>query len=320
MSGWEGRGRIAAVALLVVGLGAAGCEAKDKAAQGPEPATSRPLRPAAQLGDEVARVGDQPIFAAEVAAQAAREGVAPRAALESLIAFNLLAARAEAVALKTGPAQVDPDQRRLLVERFLEEEFEPLIRPENLPDDELKKIYKQNEFRFVHPRLVEVALLSVYTGPLMKPEPRARAEKTAHELFAYVSKRPIRTVEDMKEIARDPAWKERKVAFWQFLQGPDRPHGPFGKNVASAIHKLQAPGETSPLIIDDSGYHIARYVDEKAPRNDPFEKVRDELKESYLPHWRKRRFTEWTNQLGAKHGMTVFTERLLSQSAPLAGR
>jgi hypothetical protein len=305
---------------LVIGLGAAGCKPEDNAAKGPGPAAQRPLRPAAQLGAEVARVGDQPIFAAEVAAQAKREGVSPKAALASLIAFNLLAARAEAMAQKPVPAEDDPGRRRLLVERFLEEEFEPLIRPDKLPEDELKKIYQQNEFRFVHPRMVEVALLSVYTGPLMKPEPRARAEKTARELFDYVSKRPIRTVEDMKEIARDPAWKERKVAFWQFLQGPDRPHGPFGKNVATAIHKLHAPGETSPLIIDDSGFHIARYVDEKAPRNDPFEKVQGELKESYLPHWRKRRFTEWTDELGAKHGMTVFTDRLLAQTGPVAGR
>src|SRR5436190_1382231 len=66
------------------------------------------------LGAVVARVGEVPIFAGEVAAQASRTGQPPRQALDQLIAFALLAEKARAAGVQ--PAAAPP--RELLVQRL----------------------------------------------------------------------------------------------------------------------------------------------------------------------------------------------------------
>ena len=44
----------------------------------------------------------------------------------------------------------------------------------------------------------------------------------------------------MCTFSRSPEWKDRKVAYRKFWQGPDQKHGPFGGNVAPAIQRYMA--------------------------------------------------------------------------------
>jgi hypothetical protein len=239
--------------------------------------------------------------------------VPAREALRQLIDFHLLAASGGAADLGGSESLSDAAMRRLMVERFLEEEFEPLVSRGQVPEADLRQLYTQFQHTFVHPRLVEVALLSVYTGPNMKPEPRARARETAFELLKHVESRAGQpTGSDFEAIAKDPVWSGRKVKYWKFLQGPDRPHGPFGKGLGTPIQKLRKPGETTGLIEEDSGYHIALYLSESAPKNVPFERARPEIEAGYFPHWRQKRFAEWTKNLSANHQVEVFADRAVA--------
>ncbi len=292
---------------LSIGMGllGGGCQGSGRA--GSHGADWTP-RAAADLGAEVARVAGQPIFASEVVAEAVRNGGSSAEALGRVIDFHLIAERARRFARPALPE--DRDRKRLMVERFVEREFEAVTRPEQVPEAQLREVYKRNETRFVHPRLVEVALLSVYTGPGMKPAPRARAKETGYALFAHVSGRPGRTPEDFQAVAADPDWKSRKVSFWRFVQGPTRKYGPFNDNVAGRIVKLTRPGETSELIVDDSGYHIARFVAEVPPKNIPFEAARAELLAGFYEPWRQQRFFEWTGKLAALHETEIYATRV----------
>jgi hypothetical protein len=129
-----------------------------------------------------------PIHAAEVTAQAQRTGSPPRQALDDLIRFQLLVERArQRVAGKTDR---DPTADPLLVQRLLERDLEPTLRPQDIPDEELRRAYEQVKTYYVRPRMVEVGLLSVYTGPNMKPAPRARAQETARLLEQHLARNP----------------------------------------------------------------------------------------------------------------------------------
>lgn len=266
--------------------------------------------PARQLGIEVARVGSHSIYAAQVVAQARHMGVPPAKALARLVELHLLAERS---AEPTDPASVlaDPAAKRLLVERLAEEEFEPSVARDKLPEADLRKMYDHFQQTFVHPRLVEVALLSVYTGPNMKAEPRARAKATAEELFKHLLNRPPtdNTAAGFEAISKEPVWSDRKVKYWRFFQGPDRPFGPFGKGVGAPIQKLRKVGDTTGLIEDDSGYHVALYLGESPAKQVPFEVARSEIAQGYFPRWRQQRFNEWTKNLAAAHKVEVFAER-----------
>jgi hypothetical protein len=80
--------------------------------------------------------------------------------------------------------------------------------------------------------------------------------------------------------------------------------------VGEALQKLHRPGETSPLIIDESGYHLARYITEQPARNLSFEQARAELVTTMYPHWKRQRFIDWTKILGANHKIEIFADRL----------
>jgi hypothetical protein len=157
-----------------------------------------------------------------------------------------------------------------------------------------------------------VALLSVYTGPGMKPEPRARAQQTARDLGEELRRRPRLTAEEAQALARAPEWRSRKVVFWRFWQGPDRNSGPFGGKVAPAVARLAHPRETSGLIEDESGFHFALYLGERAPRNVSFAEAREELREKAFPEWRRYRFEALVKRLGSERQVVIHHDRVLT--------
>jgi hypothetical protein len=259
---------------------------------------------APDLGPIVARVGEVPIFAAEVVAQAERTGKAPRLALDDLVAFHLLAEKARATGVQ--PDAVTAIPHELLVQRLLEREFEPSTRPSDIPDDELRRLYERGKDTYVHPRLVEVAILAVYTGDLMKPERRAKLRAVAQELADFVAGRPIKTADDFSAIAGLPRWNG-KVAFRRLLQGPTKPFGPA---VGAAVVRLAQPGDTTPLVEDETGLYLARYLAERPAENVTFEAVRDELRKQVYPYWRQHRFIELSARLAKGHDVEAFPGKL----------
>lgn len=255
------------------------------------------------LGDIVARVGEVPVFAAEVAEQARRTGRSPREALETLIAFNLLAERARA----GGLVPADLDVRPMLVQRLLERDFEPGTVVANVPEPEIRRWYQGDLKTYVHPRLVEIVILSSYLGGRV-PEKRAEARAIGQELAEAVARRPVRTGEDLQALAAEPAWSSR-IAVARLHQGPDKP---FSAKVGEAVMRLQKPGDTTPLIEDAVGFHIARYVGERAPRSVGFAEAREELLRRYHAPWQKVKFGELTGRLIAAQRPEVFRDRLVA--------
>jgi hypothetical protein len=291
---------------LVVALG---CGPRDPAAQ--DRAAAWVPDPAPDLGAVVARVGEVPIFAGEVEAQALASGKPPRLALEDLIAFHLLAEKARAIGIRAEQAAAAVP-RELLVQRLLEREFEPTSRDTNISDQELHRLYERGKDSFVHPRLVEIAILAVYTGARMKPEPRARARAAAQELAEHVAKRPVRTGEDLLGLAREQRWIERNVAAMRLLQGPDKPFGPA---VGAAVMRLREPGETTPLIEDETGLYIARYISERPEQNLSFAQAREQIRKQAYPHWRRQRFGEMIVRLARGHEVEAFPGRIAQSLA-----
>jgi hypothetical protein len=264
------------------------------------------------MGAVVARVGDVPIFAAEVAGQAAQTGKAPRAALEDLIDLNLLAERLRS---RWPPQDRDPEarslEREMLVQRLMERDFEATSRPEDMPDATVKTIYDASVDQFVHPRLVEVAVLSRPLGKRATPEKRAEARKTMTELAAAVALRPLRTPEDFQALAIEDQWRGRQVQYFRFQQAGDKP---YSAKFGAVVNKLKTPGETTGIIEDEGGVSIARYVGERPAANRSFEQVKQELRDAFYPRWRQAKFLEFTQQLATQHEVELHPGALAAPS------
>ena len=148
----------------------------------------------------VARVGTVEIKQADVLRQMRFSGKAPREALDELIRFELLAAAASAVVPASDPDVVQA-QAGAAVARMIAHEIEPRLGKQDVPDVVLRDVYEKARKAFVHPRLVEVAMLNVYTGARMKDAPRASAAETARALEQYLRQQPQQTVDGFQVIA-----------------------------------------------------------------------------------------------------------------------
>jgi hypothetical protein len=147
-----------------------------------------------------------------------------------------------------------------------------------------------------------VAVLAITPGKKALPSVRADARKTISELKTIVDQRKEKTAEDLQAAIADAKWHQRRVQFARFLQAGDKPYtAKFGAEVA----KMKTPGETSPVIEDDYGFYIARYLGERPPQNQTFDQVKKELREGYYPRWRQTKFLELTQRLGEAHQVEV---------------
>jgi hypothetical protein len=254
----------------------------------------------------VARVGGAEIGQAALLAQMRATGKSRQEALEDLVHFELLGlAASQAI-----PAS-DPDVRQArdaaLVQRMIERELEPHLGRGDIPDQVLREVYERARKVFVHPRLVEVAMLSVYTGPRMKPEPRARAETTARALEQQLRGRGPLTLQAFEALAAEPAWKDRKVQFSRDWQGLDEP---FPVEVGRAVQALGRAGAVTPLVTASTGYHLALYLDERPAETVSFEDAREKLRDQIFDRWRAGRFLEFVQQLAGAHAIEAYPERL----------
>jgi hypothetical protein len=269
--------------------------------------------PSADLGDVVARVGQVPIFAKQIEAEAKKSGKSVRTALDDLIASYLMAERARLQGF--APAGVsDLEVQSACVQRLLEKELDPNLRPEAVPDRDLRPLYERAREGFEHPRLVEIGILAVYTGARMQQEDRGPREQTARDLALYLKKHSTKTLDEFAAVARDPLWSGRSVVYVRMFQGADRP---LSKAVGAEVGKLHAPGDTTPLVVDTDGSFIARYISERPAENVTFEQVRGKLLSGFYEHWRRQQFLDFTTRLAQQHKVETYPDRLPSNEKGL---
>jgi hypothetical protein len=269
---------------------------------GRRPASALPWTPtpAPDLGEVVARVGEVPIFAGDVAAQAARAHRTARAALEELVALHVLAERARSSEPwpPAGPEAAEL-RKQTMVQRLLEREFEPATRPEDITDPELRVLYDRAKVTFVHPHLVEVVTIEVVTGARATAAGRSEARQSLQAVKALIDKEGARTVDDWKRLAAQ--WAGKGVKSLHFLQGPDGPRlGKFAATVSSL-----APGQETGLIEDEHGLYYVRSVGERAAKNESFEQVRGELRAGYHSRWRQRKFLDFAARAADRHDVSI---------------
>jgi hypothetical protein len=252
----------------------------------------------------VARVGAVPIFAQQVKARAAQSGVSVQQALQELVDLHALAERTRP---KMHLQPADRDARRAMVQRLLEREFEPAARPQDIPEQELRGLYESAKDKFVHPRFVKIAVLSLPVNARSGQEERARVAALARNLMARVSAASDRTAEAFAAISAEPMWKDKGIRFAQIPQGPDKP---LSSRVGQAVAQLKAAGDTTGLIEDDTGFYVARFIAEIPAANVSFEQTRDELRAGYYPQWRAQRFLDFAKRAAEAHQVESHPSRL----------
>jgi len=248
------------------------------------------------------------VTVADLEAAVRLSGRPPREVLAQMVAFELLATAAARREIEPDPEDKDR-LRQVEVQRFLAERIEPRLAPSQISDAQVRELYEKGRGQYVHPRLVKVALLAVFTGARMRPESRRREEGTARALAEAVAKEDDKSSDLFARLGHEPGWLERHVSYGEVWQAANGDH-PYPRLFGEAVARLRRAGDTTPLVCEESGCYLGRYIDERPPEDVPYEDVAATLRSAMTQPWQRRRFVELVGELAGSHEIGVDPDAL----------
>jgi hypothetical protein len=259
----------------------------------------------------VATVNGIPIFAEDVARQAAAEGTPPTEALNTLISMETLVH----AAIERHIPQSDDGVtgwKQILAQAWISRDLEPQISPDKIPLPVLKQVYEKAKEGFNHSRLVRIFVMDFYAFPSGGPQRRKQAQESAASLLTELQNlKPPITAEQLQTMAGTERWMKLDLKAGVTWQSETQP---YPESIAKAALAMQNWGELSPVIEDASGFHVLVYLGERAGAKKGFDEAESDIRNAISKQWQKQRFSEITGELMTKAEVVVNAETIVEQS------
>lgn len=226
----------------------------------------------------------------------------PRAALDDLIAFELLAAEARAAGLADDPA-VQAAVDRAAATAWLRRDFEARWTPEKLPEALVRQSYQKNRRFFDHPQL-RVGEHILVTDPDSKRPTgeadavaRALAERIRQGLLADPPGSPAEFRQRGQSFADEAHGLGLEIKAQSLGTFPRR--GRYADEFEDAAFGIEQLGVAAGPFPSRFGWHIIR-IDEIIPeKHQSFADVEAELRARVTPEVRQLEFLRATDRLAA---------------------
>lgn len=250
----------------------------------------------AKKGDVVVEVGDVKLTEEDVKEElaaippqlqpyvATKEG--KKEFIESLVKRELLYQEAKAKGIENSEKvkkDLEKIKKRLLVDAFLRESIASDVK---VDDNTLKEFYKKNEKKFVEPEKTHTKHILV------------KDKKLADEIAEKLKKSPDSFEKLAAEHSIDSSGKN----------GGDigaHEKGTLVPEYEAAMEKLKKPGDISPVVKSQFGYHIIKLVSRDKSAAPKFEDIKDEVKEEYLRENQKTMFEKIVSDLKKKYNVKL---------------
>lgn len=151
-------------------------------------------------------------------------------------------------------------------------------------DTMLKNFYNENINSYTQPMEWKLADIEVSVSPNASQEDIAKAQAKADEIVQSLQKGI-----DFTSLAKQNAQSLSGQAFMSLSQVP--------AELQKAVSELTKPGQISNPIKTAKGFVILKLVDIQEPKIQPFEKVQDKVKETYVHQHAEEKFAELRDQL-----------------------
>jgi peptidyl-prolyl cis-trans isomerase D len=155
----------------------------------------------------------------------------------------------------------------------------------SVSDDELRKYYEENAARYTAPEERRARHILIKAEKDAPAADRAKAKARAEALLAELKKNPAAFAEVAKKNSDDPGSAERGGDLDFFGRGA------MVKPFEDAAFALK-PGEISPVVESDFGYHIIQLTAMRGGEKRGFDSVRGEIEAEVKGQVAQRRFTE----------------------------
>ncbi len=152
-------------------------------------------------------------------------------------------------------------------------------------EEDLRKYYDENAARYTKPEERRASHILVKADKDAPSADRAKAKAKAEALLAELKANPAAFAELAKKNSDDPGSAERGGDLDFFARGA------MVKPFEDAAFGLK-PGEISPLVETDFGYHIVQLKETRGGEKRSFDAVRAEMEEEVRLQLAQRRFAE----------------------------
>jgi len=169
----------------------------------------------------------------------------------------------------------DELRKRLMIDQLLREYVQT-----TLTDEDLKKYYEKNKYKFKEPESLKVRYIYIKRDPT-KLEGRKIAKERAEKAY-----KEIQEGKDFGDVAAKYSDDLSRI------KGGDVGYvhkGRFEKKVEDKIYQLKV-GQISPIIETQMGFHIVKIEGKRPERVVPFEKIKDKLKKELTEKLQKEKY------------------------------
>jgi peptidyl-prolyl cis-trans isomerase C len=213
---------------------------------------------------------------------------------QGLARFELFVTEARRRGLESDP-EVQEAMKRAMVQQLLFKEFDEKASP--LSQEELAAFYEAHKAEFVQPARARYSHLLVLApkGSL----DRAAKKKLAQSLLDKASKLQPLDFDAFDALivqaSGNPAAKPSEAD--THLVTPDELKARLGDEVAAAASKLKQPGDVSPVVESDKGFHLIKLTDVRPEKNQSLEAVSAQLRTRLAREKRDARVAKFTEEL-----------------------
>jgi peptidyl-prolyl cis-trans isomerase C len=233
--------------------------------------------------------------------------------VEGLVRVELLAREAVRQGLQNDPEVVET-VKKALAQRALQVTLEK--NAQQPTDDEVKAWYDAHQADYARPETVQVQDLFLSADVKDAPKRKARtaeAEKIRAKAKALKPEDEAGFATLVKASSDDALTKQI---------GGDLRAMPFtdlearqGSEVAKAAKALQTPGEISPVVVTDKGFHLLRLKARTPPHTLPLDEVKSQIRNRLFSDRRSKASEELLNRLKADSNFKL-DEAALAELTP----
>jgi peptidyl-prolyl cis-trans isomerase C len=266
----------------------------------------------------VAKVGDTPITIDDVQNRLSNQSpfarkrfAAPekkKELVEDMIRFELLAREAQRRGYDRDP-EVARAMKQQMIAKLLEHEFESKMKPENVPDSDVEKYYREHPAEFskkAEVRATEIFVADKALADRVFAEASASRGAAGADLHAFYDL--------VTRYSEDKASKDRGGDLSFF----DRDSTSHPKPLVDAAFRLSEVGEVSPPVQLENGWAILMLVEKRPGFDRPLTEVKHDIQLKLFQDVRAKAFEAFVADLAKQTKVERYDDELAKINVDVA--
>ncbi len=260
-----------------------------------------------ERGQIVAKIDDQVITVADVQDRINRQVPYVRARyqsperkkelLDSLVQFEVMAKEA-----KSRGYESDPDvirvMKQTMISEFVKREFDVKVKPDNVPDADVEKYFREHAAEFNHPE--EVRVSQIFT----KDKAKAQKAATAAKAIPALDEKAYRNLVTAQSEDEDSKQRGGDLTFF------DRNSSTYPKEVVAAAFALKDVGDVSPVVQTGKGFHVLKLTGKRPGFSRPLDEVKTQIQKQIFNQVRTQKMDEFVAEMRKKVKVEVYADKL----------